>query len=45
MNTQTDDRRQEDEFEPVELGSVSAETRGIGPLGDEFNQGSVNSRE
>ena len=45
MNTQTEDRYRDEEFEPIELGSVSVETRGIGPLGDEFNQGSVNSRE
>ncbi|MEH6409358.1 MAG: hypothetical protein V7741_02445 [Hyphomonas sp.] len=45
MNTHTDDHLEDDAFEPVNLGSVSEETRGIGPLGDEFNQGSVNSRE
>jgi len=45
MNTQTDDHLEDEAFEPIELGTVSAETRGIGPLGDEFNQGSLNSRE
>ena len=45
MDTQTEDRHQNEEFDPIELGSVTVETRGIGPLGDEFNQGSVNSRE
>lgn len=30
MKTQIEDRPAEDEFEPVELGSVSEETRGAG---------------
>lgn len=31
-----DDHIQDDEFEPIELGSVSAETKGIGSKSEEL---------
>lgn len=44
MNPQDKDHLTTDEFEPIELGSVSEETRGDIGLGDEFRVGSVNSK-
>lgn len=44
MNTQPDDNLNTDEFEPIELGSVAEETRGIeGAPGENFV--SLNSRD
>ncbi|KCZ55118.1 MULTISPECIES: hypothetical protein [Hyphomonas] len=43
MNTQTDDHLDDDAFEPIELGSVSEETRGGFNQGAEFAVG-PNSR-
>lgn len=43
MNTQTDDHPGDDAFEPIELGSVSEETRGGFSKGAEFAVG-PNSR-
>ncbi|WP_300381125.1 hypothetical protein [Henriciella sp.] len=43
MNTRTDEYVTEDEFEPIELGTVSEETRGGQELGVEFANG-PNSR-
>ena len=45
MNTQKDDHVTEDEFELIELGSASEETRGIPGASDEFGLGSPNSRD
>ena len=43
MNTQEQDHLETDEFEPIELGSVSEETRGGFNLGSEIAVG-PNSR-
>ncbi|WP_300378308.1 hypothetical protein [Henriciella sp.] len=44
MKTRTDEYVTEDEFEPIELGTVSEETRGLPGIQDEFGSGSANSR-
>lgn len=44
MTNRTDEYVTEDEFEPIELGAVSEETRGVPGLQDEFGSGSANSR-
>jgi hypothetical protein len=38
------DAPETDEFTPIELGSVSEETRGVQPEGDEYFIGSLNSQ-
>ena len=43
MNKQHEDRQVTDEFEPIELGSVSEETKGVGGTLEEFG-GASNSR-
>jgi hypothetical protein len=45
MNTHEQTAPATDEFEPIELGSVSEETRGIPGEANEFNLGSLVSRD
>ncbi|MFN7166778.1 MAG: hypothetical protein ACK4NV_07030 [Pannonibacter sp.] len=45
MNTQNEDHLTSDEFEPIELGSVSEETRGIPGGQNEYFLGSLVSRD
>ncbi|MBU3922550.1 hypothetical protein [Hyphomonas sp.] len=45
MNTQNEDHLGTDEFAPIDLGSVSEETRGQIGESNEFNLGSPVSRD